>query len=240
MPLDPNNPVPLHIQLKEEIERQIVEKRYQEKIPSERELMETYSVSRSTVREAVNHLVREGVLIKQHGRGTFISLKPIQDWLGNLCSTSETIRNMGMEPGAKLLEHKLVTPPDLISRATGFKQAYFMRRLRYANHIPIGIESHYYPVEIGERLVQFDLHNATLYDLMEKELHIRLGESEQTITSGIITSKDAALLQVKENANVLKVVRILSDSTGDIIEYEEACYRADMYSFRIKSSRKYK
>lgn len=236
--LDPNHPLPLHIQLKEEIEKQIVEKRYQEKIPSERELMETYAVSRSTVREAVNLLVREGVLKKVHGKGTFISIKPIQDWLGNLCSTTETIRNMGMEPGAKVIEHYITTPSAHIRDLTGFQSAYFIKRIRFANQIPIGIESHFYPVEIGERLVQFQLDNATLYDLLENELHIRFGESEQIITSGTITGEDAKHLHAGDHANVLKVERIITNTAGEVIEYEEAHYRADMYSFRIKSSRK--
>ena len=62
--------IPLHIQLKDLIKAEIVEGNYEEKIPSERELMERFSVSRSTVREAVNHLVRDGVLKKIHGKWT--------------------------------------------------------------------------------------------------------------------------------------------------------------------------
>ena len=51
--LDNNNPVPLHIQLKEILLKEIQQGVYKEKIPSERELIDKYSVSRTTVREAV-------------------------------------------------------------------------------------------------------------------------------------------------------------------------------------------
>src|SRR5699024_9478240 len=162
MPLDPNNAIPLHIQLKELIETRITKGVFSEQIPSERKVMEKYNVSRSTVREAINLLVREGILEKRNVKGTFVSLKPIHDWLGNLTSTTETIRQMGMKPGAKLITHYPTTPTPYIQERTGFKTAYFIKRIRYADDIPIGIERHYYPVTIGEQLIKYDLDNATL------------------------------------------------------------------------------
>ncbi|WP_245590368.1 GntR family transcriptional regulator [Aneurinibacillus terranovensis] len=100
MELDSNNPIPLHVQLKNILEEQILQGYYKEKIPSERELMDMYSVSRSTVREAVSILVREGILQKVHGKGTFVSAKPIQEWI-KMINYTETIKAMGIQ----LLEH---------------------------------------------------------------------------------------------------------------------------------------
>src|SRR5690625_6623429 len=85
---------------------------YTYQIPSERELMDEYYVSRSTVRKSIARLVDEGILEIRRGRGTFVSVKPINDWLGNLSSTNETIVNMGMEPGAKLIKAKIVKIRD--------------------------------------------------------------------------------------------------------------------------------
>jgi GntR family transcriptional regulator len=236
--VSPDNPIPLHLQLKMEIEKKINDGIYIDKIPSERELIEVYRVSRSTVREAVTTLAREGILKKVHGKGTFISLKPIQDWLGNLRSTTETISSMGMIPGAKLIEQCKMSTPDHIRHIIGFDRSYFIKRVRYANQIPIGIEKHYYPIEIGEKLVQFDLNNETLYDLLENELQIKFGDAEQIITSRNITTIEAEYLNVSNKTNVLMAERIISDINNTVIEYEEACYRSDMYSFRIGFSRK--
>ena len=71
--INSNNPIPLHAQIKELLRKEIHAKHYSDKIPSERELMDRFSVSRTTVREAVAHLVNEGLLEKIHGKGTFIS-----------------------------------------------------------------------------------------------------------------------------------------------------------------------
>lgn len=62
MELDFDGTVPLHVQLKQIIEKQVESGELTGQIPSERSFMESYHVSRSTVREAVSALVREGVL----------------------------------------------------------------------------------------------------------------------------------------------------------------------------------
>lgn len=66
------NHIPLHIQLKDLLKTEIVEGKHVVKIPSERELMERFSVSRSTVREAVKHLVHDGVLKKFMEKGRLL------------------------------------------------------------------------------------------------------------------------------------------------------------------------
>lgn len=239
MELNPKSPIPLHIQLKERIQSLINEGHFIEKIPSERELMDEYKVSRSTVREAVSHLVREGVLEKVHGKGTFISMRPIEEWLGNLSSTTETIRKMGMKPGAKLIEHGKIIPSQDIIDTTGFEEAYFIKRIRYANDQPLAIELQYYPVEIGERLAQYDINQGTLFDILEQNLHIQLSEAKQVITGGQLSKEDAQALGVPETFNVLSTERLLMDIDDQLIEYYVAYFRADMYSFRINLSKKH-
>ncbi|WP_085506087.1 GntR family transcriptional regulator [Thalassobacillus devorans] len=236
--LDQSNPVPLHIQLKEILEKKIFDGEYQAKVPSEREFMEQFSVSRSTVREAINLLVREGVLEKKHGKGTFVSFKPIQDWLGSLSSTTETIRNMGMKPGAKLLDHGVIEPAPEIVEATGLETAYFIKRIRYADDIPIAIENQYYPVDIGTMLANYDIDKGTLYDLLEKKLGIHFADAKQNISGGCFQEADAEHLGITSDVCALMIHRMIYDQEGSLIEYQEGFYRSDMYSFSINLSRK--
>ena len=239
MKLDQTSSMPLHIQLKDIIEKQVAERNLSDQIPSERQFMQEYNISRSTVREAINLLVRQGILEKRHGKGTFVSLKPIHEWLGNLSSTTETIRNIGMKPGAKLITHYKTIPSTYIQERTGFTEAYFIKRVRYADDIAIGVERHYYPIAIGEELIKYDLDNATLYDLVENELGIQFAEADQTISSGQMLQEDMVYLDVPANTNVLIAERIIKDQAGTVLEMEEAFYRSDMYSFKINLSRKF-
>lgn len=234
MELDFNNPIPLHAQLKNILEDQILQGYYKDKIPSERELMDMYSVSRSTVREAVSILVREGRLEKRHGKGTFISLKPVQEWL-KMISFTETTKNMGI----KLLNHGRVVTPENIADANGFEdESYSIKRLRLQDDVPIAIELHYYPKELGQKIAEFDLSTTVLYDALEGELNIDFYEAEQIITCGYPTKEDAEHLAIPDTMCLLITERMIFDSDGNMVEYYKGLFRSDMYSFAMKMSRK--
>jgi len=231
--------IPLHVQLKGIIEKQIAEGELTGQIPTERNFMEDYNVSRSTVREAINLLVREGVLEKRHGSGTFVSIKPIHQWLGNLTSTTEMIRQMGKKPGAKLIDHYKMTPEAYIQEKAGFSDAFFIKRIRYADDIPIGVECHYYPIDIGEAIAKYDLDDTTLYEIEENELGILFAEASQVIGNGIIPDEEAVHLGIPQMSHVLTAERIIKDHEGSTVEFEKAYYRSDMFNFQMNLSRKF-
>lgn len=224
--------------MKAKIEQRILEGTYTGKIPSERELIDEYYVSRSTVRQAIDALTREGTLEKKPGRGTFVVLKPINDWLGNLSSTSETIQRMGMDPGARLVHSEVVQLPEELQKSTGLTEAVHFKRIRYADNIPMGVENNFYPTKLGKKIKKYDLNKVSLYDLLEQELGIRSLEADQVIRSEQINKEDAKLLEVAASTSMLIAERKLVDINGNFVEYEHASYRSDMYSFNIKLSRK--
>lgn len=232
MRLDVNSPIPLHIQLKDFLRREIGEGAYTERIPSEKELMLMFSVSRTTVREAVSSLVREGILEKVHGRGTFIADTTINEWLGSIRSFTETVQNMGMKPGIRLLSHGLRDDPE-IATILGAKQYYGIERLRLADDLPIGIERNNYPVEIGQKLATYDLNMVTLYSVLEQN-RIVLHTAEQRITAMLASKADAQLLGVSDNTCVLIVERTTYDPSGRVVEYYFSTFRADRFAFCVK------
>jgi GntR family transcriptional regulator len=71
-------------------------------LPSEPKLSEELGVSRATLRQALTFLTQEGLLVRQHGRGTFVSALPRGVLRGNLTdlkSTTQMIREQGYQPG---------------------------------------------------------------------------------------------------------------------------------------------
>lgn len=239
MSINKESHIPYHIQMKKEIEQRIIRGFYDYQLPSEREFMKEYDVSRSTVREAISLLVREGVLVKIQGKGTFVSIKPLHSWLGHLSSTTEVIKGLGKKPEAKLIDFHKIIPPKHIQEITGFKEAYYLKRLRLADKIPIGLEIQYYPLSIGEQLSHYDLDNVTLYDVIQRDIGIPFSEAHQKIGIGKISKEDLSYLEVDESVGILTAERIIRDQAKMIIEYEEAYYRSDMYSFELSLSRKF-
>jgi len=84
--LYPGSAKPLYKQLKDVLKQKITAGEFKpgEALPGERQLMETYGVSRVTVRQAIAELVNEGLLYRQHGKGTFIAPKRIERPLARL------------------------------------------------------------------------------------------------------------------------------------------------------------
>ena len=87
-------------------------------IPSERELMATYDVSRATVRKAIESLIADGLLHRIHGKGTFVARPRLESRL-HLASFSQDMRRRGLTPSTRLLRIELDEPPADVAEALG-------------------------------------------------------------------------------------------------------------------------
>lgn len=232
---DLESPVPYHFQIKDVLKQEIADGLYDEKIPSERELIVRFSVSRTTIREAINHLVHEGILEKIHGKGTFISKsKQVHEWLHTINSLTDTIKRMGMQPSSRLLLNQPRNVSEHISQYMNSADLHLIKRLRTADSMPIAIEYHYYHPALGEALSAFDLNTITIYEVIENELNIVMDEAEQSITCKPILADDAKQLEIEQGTNVLYVDRLIKDAGGKPIEYYTSVVKPEMYVFRLK------
>jgi len=239
--LDKTNSIPLHLQVRNFLRNEILKGTYTEKIPPEFDLMDKFGVSRATIRRAIQTLIEDGVLETRHGLGTFVAVRPIEEWLGNLSSFFDIVEEMGMKPNIRMLSQGIVPAPQ--DAAKIFKQAevYETNRLRLANATPVVLEKQYYPLEYGLKLAEFDLNNVSTYDIFETKLSINLWEAKQSIAAIIPTAAEKKLLGLtSEPCCALLSKRLVTDADGNPVEYEKSIYRADMYAFRINLTRKRK
>ena len=111
-------------------------------IPSERQLIAEYGVSRITVREALGQLVNEGYLERVRGKGTFVAHRPVQSTL-HLASFTEEMRAMGHVPTTVVLVREERVPPSDTAAALRLGEhdtAYHLKRLRMADGAPVSID----------------------------------------------------------------------------------------------------
>lgn len=230
---------PLHVRIALALKEEILKGLYVEKIPGEYELMEKFSVSRSTIRHAIETLVKDGVVEKRHGHGTFIASRPVEEWLGSLSTFFEIVEEMGMKPSIKVLEQGFSDAPTEVAEIMGTDRFYYVHRLRLADDIPIVMEKQYYPYEIGKAMAKYDLNNAATYEILESKLGEVLSDAQMLITCITPTEEEKELLKLDANCCCAVLSeRFVNNHNGDLVEYERSVYRADMYSFRINLSRK--
>lgn len=120
--------MPLYFQLKEVLKEKIEKGIYKpdELIPSERELIDTYGISRTPVRQALNELVAEGFLRREHGRGTFVAPKKIdQMFLESLSSFGDEMEHKGLSFETKVLNKEIVEKTSTLQEIFGDKYQFF-------------------------------------------------------------------------------------------------------------------
>jgi GntR family transcriptional regulator len=237
--LERSNPLPLYYQLKEVLKQQIEAGHLapHTAIPSEPELVAQYHVSRATVRQALTELVHEGLLYRQHGRGTFVCEPRVQQNLSELTSFSEELRRRGKRPGGLLLVSELVRGSSTVRgqlRLTDEEQVIRLERLRTANETPIAYEIDYLPYPRAGGVYQRAKETAegSLYTLMTSEgLHPYI--AEQTLKADVASARESELLRISRQECGLRLICTTFDETGAPIAYTEAFYPGSQYEFHL-------
>jgi GntR family transcriptional regulator len=243
--LERSNPLPLYYQLKEVLKQQIRAGHLapHTSIPSEPELVAQYHVSRATVRQALTELVHEGLLYRQHGRGTFVCEPRIQQNISELTSFSDELRRRGKRPGGLLLVSELVRGSHEVRerlRLSDEEQVVRLERLRQADDVPVALEIDYLPHPRAANIYARAKETAegSLYSVMTSEgMHPYI--NEQTFKGDMPTQREAELLRIDADKPGLRLSSTTFDETGAPIEYTEAFYPSTQYdvqlTLRVKS-----
>lgn len=237
--LERTNPLPLYYQLKEVLKQQIRSGHLapHTAIPSEPELVANYHVSRATVRQALSELVHEGLLYRQHGKGTFVCEPRVQQTQSELTSLTEEIQRRGKRPGGLLLVSELIRGSEAVRKQLSLidtEQTIRLERLRTANDIPIAYEVDYLPYPRAASIYQRakELSDGSLYNLMNSE-GLNPYIVEQKIRVGTATMREAELLRIPPGEAGLHFTSTAFDLTGSPIEYSETFFPGTQYDFHV-------
>lgn len=210
------------------------ELRPRDAIPSERQLMARFGVSRATVRAAIAELAQEGHLERIHGKGTFVAERRVVSRL-HLASFSEDMRRRGLEPRTEVLEARRIAADAELARVLELPVGAHcarIERLRLADGTPMAHEVGVYPVDRLPGLLEHDL-TGSIYALLRETYGLAPEEGEQLLGAERTTRRQAALLGVRIGAPVLVFTRT-AGSHGMPIEHTVSRYRADRYLVRME------
>lgn len=241
--INKNSPLPIYYQLEEEIRLVIQTGKLKpgELLPSEREYAEQYNISRMTVRQAINNLASEGLLYRQKGRGTFISEKKFEQDLHGLTSFSEDMRERGLTPSNKIISFQLIEASkriaDILQLEIG-EQVYEIKRIRFANELPIAVEIIYTPKRLVGEMSQKNIEES-FYHFIETKLNLKIAYGDQIIESALATKFEIDNLNLNEGDPILIMNRTsyLSDKNATPLEFVNSAYRADKYKFKLQMRR---
>ena len=108
--------MPLWAQLEADLKHRLEAGEFSERFPTDQELVDEYEVSRHTVREAIRHLNRNGILRRERGRGTVVNQQQFEQPLGALYSLFDSIESSGAEQRSDVLQQVTTTDADVADR----------------------------------------------------------------------------------------------------------------------------
>jgi GntR family transcriptional regulator len=202
-------------------------------IPSERELMTTYAVSRATVRRAIESLVAEGALRRVQGKGTFVAPPRVQSHL-HLASFTQDMRRRGKTPSTRVVRVAPVEPPPEVADWFGLRPgatAWWVERVRLAAGEPMAFEAGWYSPTLLPGLDRHDLARS-LYELFAQEYGVVVDTAEQTVHAELADPSLAHHLDVSPGDPLLAFER-RSRSGGAPLERVSSHYRGDRYELHV-------
>lgn len=235
-----HQPVPKYYKIYEDLLSDIRKGKYQENdlFPSDTELVKKYDVSRGTVREAIKLLFQQGYLVREQGKGTFVTYKKIQQDPDKLIGFTELMRQHNLRPSAKIIEKEIVNPPADISQMMQLgpeEKAVRIIRLRFGDSQPLIIERSYFRHSLFEPIYSMDLENNSIFELLHECTNTRLGNATQCIEAISAGQQEHQLLEVEPGTPLLLIKRLIQTKSEEFFQYSEDVYRSDRINFTTKT-----
>ncbi len=202
-------------------------------IPPESEMIETYQVSRNTVRQVLDILVNEGYIYRQRGKGTYIAHPTLEQTTSRIISFTEDMRQRGFDPGTNVLEAVIIPAPQDIAeqlQITPGEDLVKIKRLRLADEEPMSIEESYLVHRYCPNVLDHNFAEEPLRQILEKNYGIRLVNAKQVIKAVQTADELKDELKISKQAALLFIERISFSQIGVPVEFLRIFYRADRYT----------
>ena len=239
MKLNPNSEIPLHKQAEDLLRELIESDEYKsgKMLPKEVELADQLKISRNTLRQAINQLVFEGLLIRKKGVGTKVARKGITGGVKNWHSFSQEMKMLGIEVRNYELRVYSKAPTKEIANFFDISEdqkCVVMERLRGNTSFPFVFFISYFNPKLpisGE-----ENFSMPLYDMLEQNYGIYVKKSKEEVSARLAGENKAAKLEISPNDPILIRKRFVYDENDLPVEYNIGYYRADSFTYTLEAT----
>jgi GntR family transcriptional regulator len=204
-------------------------------IPPESHLCQQYSVSRTTVRQALSRLVYDGLIVRHRGRGSFVA-EPRLEHSKPFLSFEEEMLARGATTGIKLLDLRTEPVKGRAAENLGLPEGtavMVLERLRFVNGQVVGYEIRYLPEEIGKALTSDEIHNQPLVPALRRILGKPRTRLSLNVTASTARRKEASVLETKVGAPVLVREHTWYYEPEGPMQYGKSIFRGDRYQMSV-------
>jgi DNA-binding GntR family transcriptional regulator len=208
-----------------------------DRLASERVIADRYGLSRMTARQAVELLVRRGVVYRRPGSGTYVAPPRIPHTLKRLAGFSEQMRRQGITPGGRVLEMRCTARFDPVAREAlrlpPHERAWMLRRLRFGDGEPLLLETFWVPRSVCSRLSRHELAEGSLYAVMRDRYGVEPVSARTSLEPAALDAADARHLGARPGGPAILFTRTTFDAGGRPVEFARDLYRGDRARFEL-------
>jgi GntR family transcriptional regulator len=213
-----------------------------DQIPSEREMCELYQISRTTVRLAIAEAVTDGLLLRVHGKGTFVANSKIRQPLVKFTAFAETLESQGLTPSTRVVAIHSQPADMAMARLLGLKtgaDVITFHLVGLGDDEPMALYTSTVPARLGEvvraKIGRWD--GTQRYYLVNTVLAEVNGwsylKAEQSYEAVLAGPEAMRLLNLPRRAPLFRVDSLFENPDGEPVEFRRAIYRADKYQFQV-------
>lgn len=225
--------------IQKELKSRILNGEYKpgEKLPSEPNLASELGVSRNTLRESIGMLQREGLLIKKHGIGNFVTEKYpiIKGGLERLTGIAEFIESQGFKSRSEITNFEVnVSDKEICERLEVDKNCNFfiLETTKYAEEIPIALCKDIIPNYIIEDIDPVKLHKS-VFDGLRDYYGIDIRYAECDLIPAVSDEELSEKLKIKLGTPLLLLEQIHYVADNKRVLYSRSYFPSGKFTFKL-------
>jgi len=212
--------------------------KHEDQLPSETELAKKIGVSRNTLREAYIELENEGVIVRRHGIGTFLTRSPvIRDSLNDFLPFAQMIKESGFTPAFQTLSMGYESAPNDVYDVFSIPQStkiYCIKRVVRADQQPvIYIEDFINPINEVKNF-NWDMFDGNMIQFLSTSLNTPMHHIQSYIRSMALSSEFSQYLELESGTPILSVKSLIyKEVNSQPIGYSKIIFNSNIVELNI-------
>ncbi|QQA41762.1 GntR family transcriptional regulator [Pelagovum pacificum] len=229
--MDTKSPVPVYLQVEQDIRRQILTATLAPdmRLPRETELARLYGISRMTVRNALERLEDASLIRRDHGVGTVITVPQaeVDCDLSLMMPLQTQLTEQGFTPSVQFFQNEVIEPAPRIAAALEVApgtEVLFLNRLVKIDGRPMALIRSWVPLAMFPGLESRTLIDGSLWKTLEAHYDCTMLHSSKHLELISVSTADALILHLADGERTLAVTGLGRDGKGAAVEYSYAIW----------------
>ena len=221
--------------IEEEIKTGVLQ--YGERLKNEKWLCETYGVSRTTLRKAIDELIAAGLVERRSNKGVYVTYSKFDSNFDRPISIFQELLRAGIRPSSKILSFARIKAAGEVSQSLRCPEGeplLHIHRVRYADDRPFNINDIYLVERMFPQFNPWLLTNRSLHEIIKSEYKLEIVKSIQRVNAVAATRHQAEYLEVPLRTPLLTTVSTVIAGDGEVVEYQQSWINTSVVPYSYK------